>query len=288
MAQLAFLPEDLSPGDRRRVPLDPSELTLCPIHGVDQPEFEVAYGLLWTEFGALHEMESREVIRDRLSWRPVRAVDGRWFRYELVLVQRGNQPIAVRDHVAIVAPDSNSVRCVVHLSHVWVDPAWRRTGLAAWLRALPLQTARQALVSSGHSTESPITLVAEMEHPDNSVEARQIRLNAYEKAGFLKLDPAVVPYHQPDFRPPADIDASGGPQPLPFGLIVRRVGREHETQLARGEALQLVDCLYRMYGLGFRARDMAPLWDRQKEWAKGEGFVGLLPPSASTNPTDFS
>ena len=143
------------------------------------------------------------------------------------------------------------------MSHVLVDASWRRTGLAGWLRAAPLQTARAGLEASGLPVDSPITLVAEMEHADPSFPNRQIRLAAYEKAGFVKVDPVQVRYFQPDFRPPPDIDRGGGPQPLPFSLILRRVGREREQTIAGREIRDIVESLYQMYGEGFRANDMA-------------------------------
>ena len=278
MPKLAFIAEDLAPGDRRRSPLDPRDLTLVRIAAPDHPDFNEAYQLLWNEFGAAHEMEDRAVIQERLKWQPIHPAEGRWLRYEMVLVRSGLEAIAVRDQVAVITSDLGDARCLVHLSHVWVDPRWRRTGLAAWLRAAPLQTARAGLFAAGLSPVSPITLVAEMEHPDEKHEARQIRLRAYEKAGFLKLDPSVVPYHQPDFRPVAQIRADSGPRPLPFALILRRVGQEHETRIPKAEARWVVESLYRMYSASFPSQDMLPLWNAQRGWAAGDGFVDLLKP----------
>ena len=168
---------------------------------------------------------------------------------------------------------------VVHLSHVLVDPAWRRTGVTGWLRAWPLQTARAGLAAAGLSTNSPITLVAEMEHLDPQFPNRLIRLKAYEKAGFRKVDPSVVPYVQPDFRPPGDIDASGGPRPLPFSLIVRRVGREPEAEVSGAEIRELVECLYHMYGAGFREQDMAVAWQNLRDYPGDEAMVPLIVPT---------
>ncbi len=278
MPNLAFLPEDLAPGDRLKQPLDPRELSLVRIGAPDHPDFDEAYQLLWDEFGALHEMEERTVILERLRWQPVHPAEGRWLRYEMVLVRRGGRSIAVRDQVAVITSDLGDARCLVHLSHVWVHPEWRRTGLAAWLRAAPIQTARAGLFAAGLSPASPITLVAEMEHPDERVEARQIRLRSYEKAGFLKIDPTVIPYRQPDFRPPSVIQADGCARPLPFALIIRRVGQEKERRIAKAEARWIVDSLYRMYATSFRPQDMIPLWEAQRDWAVGEGFVDLVRP----------
>jgi hypothetical protein len=168
---------------------------------------------------------------------------------------------------------------VVHLSHVLVDPAWRRTGLAGWLRAWPIQAARACFAAAGLAADSPITLVAEMELPDAGFPHRMIRLKAYEKAGFLKVDPAQVRYFQPDFRPPAEIDASGGPWPLPFCLILRRVGRERDQAIPGTEVRQIVECLYQIYGTGFRARDMAAVWSTLTGYPAGHASVPLLPPT---------
>src|SRR5262249_33753783 len=157
----------------------------------------------------------------------------------------------VRDHTVVATERYGLPEAVVHLSHALIEPPARRTGLAGWLRAWPLQTARATLAAAGLPVTAPITLVAEMEHPDSNVD-RMVRLQAYEKAGFQKIDSSAVHYFQPDFRPPERIDASGGPRPLPFGLIVRRVGRECDEFVRGAEVRKLVECLYTMYGTSFR------------------------------------
>jgi hypothetical protein len=147
------------------------------------------------------------------------------------------------------------------------------------LRAWPIQTARACLAVAGLPADSPITLVAEMEHPDTVFPNRMIRLKAYEKAGFKKVDPLRVNYFQPDFRPIAEIDASGGPRPLPFGLVIRRVGREQEQVIRGAEARGIVDCLYQMYGTGFRASDMAAAWRTVRDYPGDESEIPLVPPT---------
>jgi hypothetical protein len=121
-----------------------------------------------------------------------------------------------------------------------------------------------------------------MEHPDPKFPDRLLRLKAYEKAGFKKLDPAHVNYHQPDFRAPEEIDASGGPRPLPFGLIVRQVGREHDQVIPGASVREIQECLYRMYGAGFREKDMAGLWQRVGEYPRAEAEVPLVAPTQSS------
>ena len=143
------------------------------------------------------------------------------------------------------------------------------------MRAFPIQAARECLAGK----RAPITLVAEMEHDDGVDPQKAIRLRAYEKAGFVKIDPQVVDFHQPDFRTPAEIDACGGARPVRFQLIVRRVAREHEATIRGREIRELVQTLYDIYGPQFRPQDMAhPLLDLARLPAD-EVIVPLLPPT---------
>lgn len=234
----------LAPGDGRSAALPVSDFVWTRIRSTDDPAFERAYGVLWTEFGASHEMETREVLAERFRL-------GAQFCYEMVLVEKDGSICAVRDHTAVWMDGS----VIVHLSHVYVAPEQRRTGVAGWLRAAPIITARELAANCGDAN-APITLLGEMEYDDGIDPRRAIRLAAYEKAGYRKIDPGILNYHQPDFRTPADIDASGGPAPIPFQLIVRRIGRETEPGIDGGEVRKLVSALYAIYGAQFRAVDM--------------------------------
>lgn len=274
-----FIPEDLAPGDAKSLELATEELEIARILSDQDPLFAPAFDRLWAEFGPQHEMEQREVIERRLGWHPMLVMGDYWLRYEMILVRRRGEFVAARDHTAVVACHAGATHAVIHLSHVLVEPAWRRTGLTGWLRAWPTQTARACLTAAGQPIHSPITLVAEMEHPDERFPNRIIRLKAYEKAGFKKMDPASVNYLQPDFRSPAEIDISGGPRPLPFGLIVRRVGREAEDTIQGEEIRDIVAALYKMYGTGFRERDMAGLWESLRDYPAGDAEVALVPPT---------
>jgi hypothetical protein len=169
----------------------------------------------------------------------------------------------------------------VHLSHVLVAPPWRGGGLAGWLRAWPIAAARRCLAAAGKPEQSPITLVAEMEHPRAEQADTIIRLKAYAKAGFVKVDPAAAPYLQPDFRPPAEVDATGV-RPLPMGLVLRRVGRERETAIAGRELREIVTSLYGMYATGFRAQDMRVAYDSLARYPADDATVALVPPTHGT------
>lgn len=254
---------DLAPGDAESSKLDLKDFDIHRIRTIYDPMFEAAYAPLWAEFGAKNEMERRETLGERFCLAPKMV-------YELVLVQQKGVFAAVRDHTVI--PSAGEV--IVHLSHNLVAPEFRRTGLAGWMRAFPIETARQ--LSPGDF----VTLVAEMEYDDGSDPQRAIRLKSYQKAGFLKVDPARVYYFQPDFRLPEEIDASGGPQPVPFQLLIRRVGREGATTTTGNEVRRIVKAIYQMYGAQFRKQDMEhPALDLSLYPEPGES-IQLLPPTA--------
>jgi GNAT superfamily N-acetyltransferase len=267
---------DLAPGDAWAATLDWTALAVHRVRSPDDPRFTVAYDLLWREFGAQHEMEQRGVIESRLEWRPSQPIAGCALRYEMLVVERAGEIVALRDHTAILALDDATAPVVVHLSHALVLPAARRSGLGAWLRGLPLAGARDCAIAAG-APGRRIVLVAEMEPPEPPSEERLARLRIYGRAGFRCVDPARIDYHQPDFRPAAAIDASGL-LPLPLSLIVRRVGREDEASLPASEVRAIVRALYAMYGAHQRDTDMAPLWARHAALPDGDQRIALLVP----------
>jgi len=263
---------DLAPGDEKSAKLDLARFDLARIRSVDDPLFEEAYGRLWLEFGPKDEMERREVLARRFQLEPR-------FYYEMALVRAGGEFVAVRDHTAAMTRDGASV--VVHLSHNLVSPLARRTGLAGWMRALPIAAARQCVAVNGAPVApfAPITLLAEMEYPLPDDPPRMIRLQAYERAGFRKIDPQMVKYYQPDFRDPAVIDATGGARPLPFQLLVRRVNREHERCVFGVEMRQLVETLYDIYRPQFRATDLAHPSLSLDSYPADDTMIPLVPPT---------
>jgi GNAT superfamily N-acetyltransferase len=258
-----LIADDLAPGDGRGLEVDWGALRVERVRSPEHPLFARLYDRLWAEFGHRGEMEKREVIAQRLGWQPRRPINHHALRYEMLAVLRGDEIVGLRDHTAIVpAPPhraSHPGQVIVHLSHVIVEPPMRGGGLSAWLRAFPLQTARECVAEAGETAIDRITLVAEMEHPDGVTPMVMARLRSYDRAGFLKLDPDSVRYMQPDFRPPAEIDASSV-QPVPLALVMRRVGREAEPTLPGAEVRAIVEALYTMFGVHMRADHMAPLW----------------------------
>lgn len=264
MITLPALPDDLAPGDARAREMDRAALRFVLVDGPDHPLFDRAYRRLWQEFGARGEMEAREIIAARLAWRPP-------LLYLLIAALDGDALVGLRDHTAIATPGL----VVVHLSHVVVEPSHRGGGLAGWMRALPLQAARACAPGCDR-----VVLVGEMEHPDGTPETLA-RLRSYARAGFLKIDPAAVDYAQPDFRPPAEIDATEV-RPVPLMLIVRRVGAEAEATITGAEVRALVGALYTMFAVHAKPEHMAPLWSRHARLPAPDASVRLLPPLATS------
>ncbi|HEY5893951.1 MAG TPA: GNAT family N-acetyltransferase [Chthoniobacterales bacterium] len=250
---------DLAPGDLRSHTFDWTGFQFIQVTAPNDPDFERLYDFLNADFGPKNEMETREVLRKRLGWAGKVQLEGKRFAYSMLGLEKDGKIAAGRDHTVVLTP-SPSPRACVHLSHVLVDPQWRRTGLAGWLRAFPVHDARSLCLQSDLPATTPITLVAEMEPFDRP--DQYARLKAYSRAGFRRADPDKVPYFQPDFRPPGEIDASGGLQPLPFWLMIRQVGNENDTAVTGLEVRRIVDALYAMYASGFREQDMAPLYQK--------------------------
>jgi GNAT superfamily N-acetyltransferase len=277
----ALRPDDLAPGDRARGAGDVSALRVHRVRGTADPDLALAYERLWTEFGPRGEMETRAVIRDRLAWDPARPLAHAALAYELLVLRRGDGVVALRDHTAVVrrGPDGRPRPgpVVVHLSHAWVAPAHRGSGLAAWLRALPLQTARRCAAVAGADPAAPIVLVAEMEPPDARDGPRMTRLRSYARAGFQAVDPAAAPYAQPDFRPP-ELLAGDAPRAVPLTLVLRRVGREADTELPAPELAAVVDAIYTVYGVHVPAAALDPLRADAARWTASQPAFRLLPP----------
>ena len=118
-----------------------------------------------------------------------------------------------------------------------------------------------------------------MEHPDPDDAMCMRRLRSYERAGFRAVDPATVPYRQPDFRPDAVLGADA-PRPVPLRLVLRRVGREAEPAIPADELATVVDALYAIYAHGLPARSVTPLRQAARAWTAGRSAVRLLLPTA--------
>lgn len=269
--------DDLAPGDRKSLLRDWSELELEIIESHESPFFTPAFDALWAEFSAAGEMERREVLAERMSLNPAAMVDGSPMLYQMMLVRSGDRIAGVTDQTAILPAGGSEI--IVHHSHILLAPEWRRTGLAGWLRALPLATARAMLQALGRAPTAPVTIAGEMEHPDPSDPATLVRLAAMEKAGYKKVDPARVRYLQPDFRTHHEIDLDG-PQPVPLSLVLRRVGRETEDSVTGAMIREIVTALYEVFSPGMRAKDMTVVHASLDNYPDGDEQIRLIPPTA--------
>jgi GNAT superfamily N-acetyltransferase len=277
----ALIPDDLAPGDRSVAARDWHDLRVQRVVSAEDPAFGLGYERLWAEFGARGEMERRSVIAERLAWDPARPIGRARLAYELLLLWLGGELVALRDHTAVVRTGARGEPLpgpvVVHLSHALIEPAQRGSGLAAWLRALPLAAARRCAAAAGCAPGTPIVLVAEMEPVAPEHPERRARLRSYERAGFLKVDPAAVPYAQPDFRP-AESLAGESPVPIPLELVVRRVGREQERALSAAELSAIVESIYAVYAVHVPASALGPLQRAAADWTRSRAEFALVPP----------
>jgi hypothetical protein len=122
--------------------------------------------------------------------------------------------------------------------------------------------------------------------PDDRLSLQRILF--YGRGGFDVIDPRHFPYRQPDFRDPAVIQATGN-TPVPFMLLVRRLGRERQARLPLDEASATMRMLYDEFACfctpEFLQNSLDVVQTRLAERrAKGRTDVALLPlPTGATN-----
>ena len=150
MPRFSFSPADLAPGDTSSAALDTAEITIDSVHSLDDPLFALAYARMWEQFGAAHEVESRDVLGRRLAWDASRPRDGFAMGYDLLLVRHGGKFAAVRDHAAIADADERP-RVVEHIA---VAGPHSRGGL----RCSPL-------LLGDHSGDQGLGLALDARHP---------------------------------------------------------------------------------------------------------------------------
>ncbi len=214
----------------------------------DEAAFQEGFALLHGYFGPKGEIEPETVLQQwrRAGWRS--SPDGA-FRlcYRMVLVRdREGAVVGVRD--AFLSLDAAGRRAVVLLSHSYVVPEWRRSGVAGILRTVPAALAREAVGPGGE-----VVLFAEMEFVDPADQSTIVRLLAYGRTGFLAVPPSILPYAQPDFR----VRAPGEPaQPLPFISVLRRLGREDDQEVTPAELEALIAHIQAVHALHQPAEDL--------------------------------
>ena len=232
---------------------------LHSIEHPDHPDFPRAYQILWDAFGPPGEMEPEHAIRRFLlddAFEPLPS--GTFIRYFILVAKdRDGNLRGVRDGSVIYNPQWAPDLCTVYLSHIFMLPEARGTVLTYWLRIAPVELAVEYLFQLHHrglvqlpQPEQPgryfgvqINLAAEMEYfsPDDRLSLQRILF--YGRGGFDVIDPRHFPYRQPDFRDPAVIQQTGN-RPVPFMLLLRRMGRERQARLPLGEASTTMRMLY--------------------------------------------
>jgi len=264
----------------------------------DHPDFKRAYQVLWDGFGAAGEMESEAVIRKMLlddAFQPLPS--GTFARYFLLVARdRATGTIrGVRDGRVLVNPAYDADLCLVYLSHIFVLPEARGSVLTYWLRISPLDLAvsylhalhQRGLVrlpapdAPGRYFGMRVDLAAETEFfsPEDKLSLQRILF--YGRGGFDVIDPRHFPYRQPDFRDP-ELIAKTGDRPVPFMLLLRRVGREREARLPLEEARAAIRLLYDDFKTFCEPTHLASSLDvvlgrLDERRAKGKNDVALLP-----------
>jgi hypothetical protein len=262
----------------------------------EHPDFAPAYQLLWKAFGAHGEMEREEAIVRFLKDDSYEATpSGTFIKYFLLVAKdRQGQILGVRDGSILVNPGYAPELCVVYLSHIFTEPAARGTVLSYWLRIAPMDLAIQYLKdlhelkkirlpqpeAPGKNYGMTIDLAAEMEYfaPEERISWQRILF--YGRGGFDAIDPAHFPYLQPDFRDPDVIEATGD-RPLPFMVLLRRMGRERRALLPIDEARAVMRLLYDDFACHCAPATLASslqlVLNRLEDRARTKSYVRLLP-----------
>jgi len=270
----------------------------------DHPDFPRAYGTLNEVFGPPGEMEPEHAIRRFLLDDAYEALpSGTFIRYFLIVAKdREGRLCGVRDGSVIYNPAWAPDLCTVYLSHIYVMPEARGTVMTYWLRIAPVELAIEYLFQlqqrglvdlpmpdqPGKYFGVKLNLAAEMEYfsPDDRLSLQRILF--YGRGGFDVIDPRHFPYRQPDFRDAALIEATGN-RPVPFMLLLRRMGRERQARLPLDEASVTMRLLYDEFACfctpEFLKNSLDIVLQRLDERReKGKADVALLPlPTGAKN-----
>lgn len=266
------------------------------IEDPDHPGFDEAYDALWSAFGPSGEMERKDVLA-----RFLRAGTNRWpatgtlMRHFLLTARQEDGSLCgVRDGAVLINPEYAPDLCLIYLSHIYMLPRARGTVMSYWLRIAPVELAVQVMASlhadgklalpapdaPGKYFGMNIVLAAEMEYftPDERVSWERILF--YGRGGFDAINPRHFPYRQPDFRDPEVIRATGN-LPVPFMLLLRRMGRERQATLPIREAQAIMRLLYDHFATvcapEFLENSLDLVLRRLDERAQRKSFVELLP-----------
>jgi hypothetical protein len=269
---------------------------LWSIETPDHPDFSAGYQLLWEAFGPRGEMEREEAIRRFLrddSYEPTPT--GTYIRYFfLVAKDKEGRVRGVRDGSVLINPDYDPELCLIYLSHIYMLPEARGTVLSYWLRISPVELAVQYLAdlaalgkirlpqpnAPGRYFGMRMDLAAEMDYFDPEERLTWQRTLFYGRGGFDAINPRHFPYLQPDFRDPEVIRQTGN-HPVPFMLLLRRMGRERQAKLPIEEAQAVMRLLYDDFAChcapDLLASSLQLVLDRLERRARRKAHIKLLP-----------
>lgn len=228
-------PADLYEG-RERFERATAEFRTVEVTDPASPAFDEAFGAMWAYFGPKNEIERRPVLE---RWLHDPLVGGTLeVRYHLLAWRdrRTDALAGVRD--LFVGVDRARRMSVTLLSHSFVLPEYRRSGVATLIRTAPATVARRTVAEAGMG-EVPVLLGAEMEPVVPADPASVVRLLSYGRSGYGAIPPDVLPYCQPDFRDLAALGVEALPIPMP--CVVRWVGHEDEHRIPTALAASLVE-----------------------------------------------
>jgi hypothetical protein len=266
------------------------------IEDPDHPDFDEAYELLWSVFGPSGEMERKDVLegfirQGAFQW-PVTGTIVRHFL--LTAKQEDGTLCGVRDGAVLINPAYAPDLCLIYLSHIYMLPRARGTVMSYWLRIAPMEIAVHTMAmlhaqgklvlpapdAPGKYFGMNIVLAAEMEYFTPAERPSWERILFYGRGGFDVINPRHFPYRQPDFRDPEVIRATGN-LPLPFMLLLRRLGRERQATLPIREAQAIMRLMYDHFATycapEFLENSLDLVLRRLDERAQRKSFVELLP-----------
>lgn len=272
---------DVAAPDRDKVAAALPRYRLEVVRDPQSPAFLQAWAALEGFFGPRGELEARDALEGFVRDGLLPYDDGMYGHYRLIVAWEGETFAGVRD--CYIDFDPVAKLCVVALSHSWVAPAHRRSGLAAIFRALPVSLSREIIADNPGVADFPVLVIAEMEPVTADDPNSVVRLVAYGRSGFAVMDPQRMPYSQPDFRQTADSPFNS----IPLLGVVRWVGHEGATGLPPHMAAGLPRLFHQAHRKYLPRDRVDPLEVHAlRTLSRQEALVSLLPLPQSTRDLD--
>jgi hypothetical protein len=269
------------------------------------PDFPIAYRMLWDTFGPDGEIEQQDDIERFMRddcYEPT--PDGTYVRFFLIVGRdREGRILGVRDGSVLINPSYDRHLCVIYLAHLYMRPEARGTVLSYEMRIAPVEIAMDYLLglhkrgciqlpqpaNPARYYGMHLTLTAEMEYYSPAQPVTVQRILFYGRGGFDVINPRHFPYMQPDFRDKNNARVTGN-APIPLMVLVRRMGRERQATMPIAEASALMRLLYDDFACHWKPEELESslqrVLDRLAARSNRESFVELLP--LPTGPGDLA